>query len=610
MPGTWARVVVVTLVLVPFVYAAARWVGVDYTPVQDQAVAALRVSDLWTADAPLVGAFSRYGWSHPGPIWFLVLAPFEAVGGSVGMVVGSILVTGCVLAVVVDLVWRRLGGLAATISILALALAIAGVDAFGIVVPWNPNLAWPLYTLFLVLLLLVAIDRRLEDLAIAVFVACVLVQLHVGYALLAGLPLIATTLMLPWTNAAGRRRIWHGIRGRRAWLWLVIGALIWLPPILEQLLNGREGNLAKISRWFLVRDAVEAGERVGLPAGLGFLGGALHIPPVGLGYAGEEVEPFTGWMIAGGAWRILPLVAVLTVGTWLATRGREHGALRVSFLAWVVLVTGVLSASLVVGDRWPYLFTWRYPLVFFVLSVACAQVGCSWRSRHRVIDVSWLRFALPGSCAVFVLVALVVVARWEPGQIRAIEPDVAELLSQIDPPAKDRVIEVRQVGPILDGVGDAVLLHGEHEGWSLGAPRELGFKFGEHRVAPPTASTWLVTQGSSATSLALAIPGAKPVARTSPLSPRLDNELVQAHVDAAEALEREGRLDLLDALGSDLVSLVLDEAGVEVPDQTVRTLERLNQQVSDAQRPRLAIVDIGPVTAPEITDVLALIQGK
>lgn len=89
------------------------------------------MSDIWSWDPPLVGAFSRYGWSHPGPVWFGVLAVFAGIGGDSGMVIGSILMSGAILAGTVVLVWRRLGTWAASVAVGASGLTVAGVGAFG-----------------------------------------------------------------------------------------------------------------------------------------------------------------------------------------------------------------------------------------------------------------------------------------------------------------------------------------------------------------------------------------------------------------------------------------------------------------------------------------------
>jgi len=97
-------------VLVPYLVLAVARLGTDWFPVQDQAVLDMRTRDVLAAsNIPLVGAFSRFGWSHPGPIWFYLLAPFRAALGPTGLIVGSIILFGAGIATAVVLVRRRYG---------------------------------------------------------------------------------------------------------------------------------------------------------------------------------------------------------------------------------------------------------------------------------------------------------------------------------------------------------------------------------------------------------------------------------------------------------------------------------------------------------------------
>ena len=56
----------------------------------------LRVRDVWSSDIPLTGAYSRYGWSHPGPWMYWLVAPFSLAFGQAAWatLVGSALLQG------------------------------------------------------------------------------------------------------------------------------------------------------------------------------------------------------------------------------------------------------------------------------------------------------------------------------------------------------------------------------------------------------------------------------------------------------------------------------------------------------------------------------------
>ena len=96
-------------VWVAYVAMAVVRSSLAWFPVQDQAVLDLRVRDLlaWN-DPPTSGAFSRYGWSHPGPAWFYLLAPFRwAFGGPDGLLYGSTLLFGAGVATFVTVARSR-----------------------------------------------------------------------------------------------------------------------------------------------------------------------------------------------------------------------------------------------------------------------------------------------------------------------------------------------------------------------------------------------------------------------------------------------------------------------------------------------------------------------
>src|SRR5262245_461934 len=88
---------------------AAFWLHAH--PAMDWALIELRVRDVGTSQTPLLGPFSRFGWNHPGPLLYVLLAvPYRLLGASSsGLLVGAVVlnagsVAGCLL------VARRRGG--------------------------------------------------------------------------------------------------------------------------------------------------------------------------------------------------------------------------------------------------------------------------------------------------------------------------------------------------------------------------------------------------------------------------------------------------------------------------------------------------------------------
>ncbi|MFP5487294.1 MAG: hypothetical protein ACLGHQ_03180 [Acidimicrobiia bacterium] len=77
----WATTIVLTAALMaPSLWdvlaSAAQTAG-------DIALIELRIRDVLSAHPPLTGAYSRYGWDHPGPAFFWLAAlPYRLLGGA------------------------------------------------------------------------------------------------------------------------------------------------------------------------------------------------------------------------------------------------------------------------------------------------------------------------------------------------------------------------------------------------------------------------------------------------------------------------------------------------------------------------------------------------
>lgn len=99
----------------------------------------------------------------------------------------------------------------------------------------------------------------------------------------------------------------------------------------------------------------------GWAAGLHRLEERCH--PARLGYALSLWNLFSGWAIPGSAFRVLPVVLLVGFAAVLScVIAADDVAISVCRASSESSLLRECSASLVVGDRWPYLFVWRYPL--------------------------------------------------------------------------------------------------------------------------------------------------------------------------------------------------------------------------------------------------------
>jgi hypothetical protein len=202
---------------------------------------------VWTGRV-LVGPYSRFGFSHPGPLYFFVQAPIYALlgTGSHALFVGALAINLCSMGIVVAsmrFVASRAHAIAAAFAMLA------WVSAFGNVLlnPWNPLvIALPLVA-YLVLLALFAAGHSFAAVP-AAFLGALAVQTHIA----ADPAAILTAIGAGY--AFYRSRIRRNVTiSRRDWMHLGLAGTVivaaFTPLVIEQITSPR-GNMTKIFNFF------------------------------------------------------------------------------------------------------------------------------------------------------------------------------------------------------------------------------------------------------------------------------------------------------------------------------------------------------------------------
>src|SRR5579872_5585448 len=87
-----------------------------------------------------VGPYSRYGWHHPGPSYFYLLAVPVWLwhGGPTGLYVAVPVIAALCAGGVALLMWRGAGSAGGWAGAAAVSLVVAGVGASTVRDPWNP----------------------------------------------------------------------------------------------------------------------------------------------------------------------------------------------------------------------------------------------------------------------------------------------------------------------------------------------------------------------------------------------------------------------------------------------------------------------------------------
>src|SRR4051794_9706740 len=103
--------VIAVVVLAPFVALLVWALTTRVWSTGDVALTEIAVRDVGGVHTPLLGAYSRYGWHHPGPLYFMALAvPYRLLGsdGS-ALAAGAVVVNAVAAAAASWLLWRRGG---------------------------------------------------------------------------------------------------------------------------------------------------------------------------------------------------------------------------------------------------------------------------------------------------------------------------------------------------------------------------------------------------------------------------------------------------------------------------------------------------------------------
>ncbi len=442
-----ALAAILACLAVPFVIAVAWRIGRTgeaQFPVLDPALVELAVRDVGHASV-LVGPYSRYGFHHPGPLYFYLLAiPYRLLGSNyAALSVGSALIGAGSAFGIVALSVRRGGrwlGVVAGVLVLSY-LAAAGRIAFDAWTPWVTILPFALA-------IVLAWSLTCGDwwaLPVLAGVATLLVQTHVAYTLPIGVVTVTALVVVGIDARAARRDPTQWPERRRSLLragaiTFGVVALLWLPPLIDQLTTD-PGNAREIASFFSKADVEhtlgdgldETARYVGtLPALLNgdTLSSAVHRDPL--------------------AWPTVLTIIAFGAALVVAIRRRAREQLTLLGLTAIAAITAVFAASRVLGPMFPYLVEW-ITAIGLVAWLAIGAIALRvWQARDRTAGSwttrRWVRITAAGVSVVLAGVLAVGAA----GSAREVDrdadrPAVAQMADGIEArlPGGDRPIGLR-----------------------------------------------------------------------------------------------------------------------------------------------------------------------
>jgi hypothetical protein len=324
-------------------------------PTADQAV--IEIYTIRATQLELnVGAYSRFVWNHPGPFFFYLAAPLYAASGRRFAAIETTALAINVLSLVtVGTLLMKQPGAGFALGVMA-GLGVY-VMRFGqlLASAWNP------YVAILPLALLIVASAafaagRLAVLPLMALAACYVVQAHVAFLLPAAV-CIGGAVILFGIAGPGDPRGRVAQLARPLALSAVIGAILWLPPLVDQIAPSGSRNMSQLAHFFLAREAPRHSQRESA-AIFGHEFTAVLQP----GYAATEAwihsvdrntKSARGWRTIAG----IELVLLVAAALLARLRGRAFEAA----CALLCIATSAAALASIVQIRGPidhYLVLW------------------------------------------------------------------------------------------------------------------------------------------------------------------------------------------------------------------------------------------------------------
>jgi hypothetical protein len=337
-----------------------QWVSAD-----------LALFEIYTRNAAsgqqMLGAYSQYGWNHPGPLPFYTFLPFYLVAGH-----GQHALNGGALAAnllaLLGMAWMtmRYGGgpLATAVAIFLLVYLVRIPELPSSF--WNPHILVLPLAAWLALCAAIAIGE-IALIPVAVLIASWMIQAHVGL----------TIAVIACGMVTARLAQGSGRSVPRSTKWLTAAVLIaaWALPVAEQLTN-TPGNMRRIAEFFVFQGGARQSIAVSVRAAGAMVAGlfrpGFHLAP---GWRFEPVE--WRWVIVTFA--LAAILALVVRAEW--RRGaRYNAALGACCLA--LIGAGHLSATSIRGTINDHQLFWLS--IVGVVSVAVIVSGLLHARLHNV----------------------------------------------------------------------------------------------------------------------------------------------------------------------------------------------------------------------------------
>lgn len=327
-----------------FVWAFFAIFTNDWKYWSDPALEILRSRDVGS-HTPLLGAYSRYEWSHPGAWLFLLLAVPTKIfeNPSLGAAIFSLIIKWAPLSASVYLLTKKLGvATAAVFVVFANIFLIFHRDSIWTI--WNPTIGLGLFLLHCIL----AFGWKSNwTFLVSVALTSLLVQFHIGYLVLS-----ATITLFVFLIQFGdsRNKPTKKILANNLYA-IPLLIFLWITALIDQF--WRSNNLSSLIGFFIADNDSET-LKTGLKKSLGIV--SWQYFPISswngvtdFDFLGNALTKSPIWLFA---------VLFLTLVLLKVTRVRNKNFFWAFLLNFVLIIAAVIAIAQSRPPTYPYLFSW------------------------------------------------------------------------------------------------------------------------------------------------------------------------------------------------------------------------------------------------------------
>jgi hypothetical protein len=366
---TWALAAVAVIVAITGIAVTRH--AERLFPLADIAVIELYARDA-LAGKLLVGPYSRFGWHHPGPSYFYLIAPSYALAGQqpAALAAGAAAIMTAAVALIAWTAARSYGSMVTAALLASIAAYLVRLPDLA-TSPWNPHvIVMPMIAMIVVSAVVACGDLAL--LPISVFLASFVVQTHLALAPLAA-SVVTVSAIAGLSDARRRAQYTRSVRPVRLTVWVMIA--LWFLPAAEQAAH-TPGNVTLLWRFFVSNPSMGQPLAAAARAWAAILDAPLGSTIQLAGGSSFEAVPLVRSLVVG----LLQLLAVGIAAVWSARKGYRQLA-WLAVLGLVASIVGLWSVTRIQGRIMDHEIFWLTGVCVLNLSVVAGTAGL-WVRRH------------------------------------------------------------------------------------------------------------------------------------------------------------------------------------------------------------------------------------